>query len=79
MQTLHGYTVDETQWKSKGGGGQCNIAKKGGKEYFIKRLAFPRYPDSDNFNSKRLISVMIGTDAVRRLFVRFRALEQELL
>ena len=36
MQTLHGYTVDETQWKSKGGGGQCNIAKKGGKEYFIK-------------------------------------------
>ena len=49
MQTLHGYTVDETQWKSKGGGGQCNIAKKGGKEYFIKRLAFPRYPDSDNF------------------------------
>ena len=35
MQTLHGYTVDETQWKSKGGGGQCNIAKKGGKD--IKR------------------------------------------
>ena len=22
---------------------------EGGKEYFIKRLAFPRYPDSDNF------------------------------
>lgn len=49
MQTLHGYTLDETQWKAKGGGGQCNIAKKDGKEYFIKRLAFPRYPDSDNF------------------------------
>ena len=82
MQTLHGYTVDETQWKSKGGGGQCNIAKKGGKEYFIKRLAFPRYPDSDNFKGafkQQKISVMIGTDAVRRLFVRFRALEQELL
>lgn len=49
MQTLHGYTLDESQWKAKGGGGQCNIAKKDGKEYFIKRLAFPRYPDSDNF------------------------------
>lgn len=49
MQTLHGYTLDETQWKTKGGGGQCNTAKKDGKEYFIKRLAFPRYPDSDNF------------------------------
>lgn len=49
MQTLHGYTLDETQWKAKGGGGQCNIAQKNGKEYFIKRLAFPRYPDSDNF------------------------------
>ena len=49
MQTLHGYTLDETQWKAKGGGGQCNTAKKDGKEYFIKRLAFPRYPDSDNF------------------------------
>ena len=33
----------------------------------------------EHLNSKRLISVMIGTDAVRRLFVRFRALEQELL
>ena len=49
MQTLHGYTLDETQWKVKGGGGQCNVAKKDGKEYFIKRLAVPRYPDSDNF------------------------------
>lgn len=49
MQTLHGYTLDETQWKAKGGGGQCNTAKKDGKEYFIKRLTFPRYPDSDNF------------------------------
>lgn len=49
MQTLHGYTLDETQWKAKGGSGQCNTAKKDGKEYFIKRLAFPRYPDSDNF------------------------------
>lgn len=49
MQTLHGYTLDETQWKAKGGGGQCNTAKKDGKEYFIKRLAFPRYPHSDNF------------------------------
>ena len=49
MQTLHGYTLDETQWKTKGGGGQCNTARKDGKEYFIKRLGFPRYPDSDNF------------------------------
>ena len=50
MQTLHGYTLDETQWEVKGGGGQCNTAKKDGKEYFIKRLAFPRYPaSSDNF------------------------------
>lgn len=49
MQTLHGYTLDETQWKAKGGGGQCNIATKGGKEYFVKRLTKPRYPESDKF------------------------------
>lgn len=47
MQTLHGYTLDETQWKAKGGDGQYNIATKGGRKYFIKRLASPRYPDSD--------------------------------
>lgn len=52
MQTLNGYTLDESQWKSKGGGGQCNTAQKDGKEYFIKRLAFPRYPDSDNFRGE---------------------------
>ena len=50
MQTLHGYTLDETQWKTKGGGGQCNIATKGGKYYFIKRLTKPRYPESDKFS-----------------------------
>lgn len=49
MQTLHGYTLDETQWKAKGGGGQCNVATKDGKEYFIKRLTKPRYPKSDKF------------------------------
>lgn len=49
MQTLHGYTLDETQWKAKGGGGQCNVATKGGKEYFVKRLTKPRYPESDKF------------------------------
>lgn len=36
MQTLHGYTVDETQWKSKGGGGQCNIAKKVEKNILLR-------------------------------------------
>jgi len=49
MQTLHGYTLDEMQWKAKGGGGQCNIATKGSKKYFIKRLTKPRYPESDKF------------------------------
>lgn len=49
MQTLHGYTLDETQWKAKGGGGQCNVATKGGKEFFVKRLTKPRYPESDKF------------------------------
>lgn len=49
MQTLHGYTLDETQWKAKGGGGLCNIATKGGKKYFIKRLTTPKYPESDKF------------------------------
>lgn len=49
MQTLHGYTLDETQWKAKGGGGQCNVATKGGREYFVKRLTKPRYPESDKF------------------------------
>jgi len=50
MQTLHGYILDETQWKAKGGGGQCNIATKAGKQYFIKRLTKPRYPESDKFS-----------------------------
>ena len=52
MQTLHGYTLDETQWKTKDGGGQYNIATKDGKVYFIKRLAFLRYPDSDIFKGE---------------------------
>lgn len=52
MQTLHGYTLDETQWKTKGGGGQCNVAVKGGKDYFIKRLTKPRYPESDKFTGE---------------------------
>ena len=50
MQTLHGYSLDETQWIAKGGGGQCNVAIKGGKEYFIKRLTKPKYPESDKFS-----------------------------
>lgn len=49
MLTLHGYQLDDSQWKAKGGGGQCNIATKGGKTYFIKRLTKPRYPESDRF------------------------------
>lgn len=49
MQTLHGYTLDETQWKAKGGGGQCNIASRGGKDFFVKRLTKPKYPESDKF------------------------------
>lgn len=52
MQTLHGYTLDETQWKAKGGGGQCNVAKKGGKVFFVKRLTKPRYPESDKFTGE---------------------------
>lgn len=52
MQTIHGYTLDETQWKARGGGGQCNIAKKDGKEYFIKRLTKPRYPESEKFSGE---------------------------
>ncbi len=52
MQTIHGYTFDETLWKAKGGGGQCNIATKGGKEYFVKRLTKPRYPESDKFTGE---------------------------
>lgn len=52
MQILNGYTLDEKQWKAKGGGGQYNIATKDGKVYFIKRLAFPRYPDSDIFKGE---------------------------
>ena len=52
MQTLNGYIVDEKQWKTKGGGGQCNVAVKDGKKYFIKRLAFPRYPVSNNFQGE---------------------------
>lgn len=52
MQTLHGYTLDETQWKAKGGGGLCNTATKGGKKYFIKRLTSPKYPESDKFTGE---------------------------
>ena len=51
MQTLHGYTLDETQWKGNLTG-QYNIATKSGKKYYIKRLASPRYPDSDNFKGE---------------------------
>lgn len=47
---LHGYTFDETQWKSLGGNGQCVTATKGGKPYFIKRLNKPKYPESSNFS-----------------------------
>lgn len=49
MQVLHGYTLDETAWKTKGGNGQCNIAEKNGKKYFIKQLIWPKYPKSDHF------------------------------
>lgn len=51
MQTLHGYNLDETQWRV-GKGSQYNYATKDGKEYFIKRLTFPRYPVSDNFKGE---------------------------
>ena len=47
---LHGYSFDETQWKSLGGNGQCVTASKGGKQYFIKRLNKPKYPESSNFS-----------------------------
>ncbi len=49
---LHGYTLDETQWKTLGGGGQCVTATKGGKHYFIKRLNKPKYPESNNFSGE---------------------------
>lgn len=49
MQILHGYKLDEKQWKSLGGNGQCVIATKGDKQYFIKRLNKPKYPESDYF------------------------------
>ena len=52
MQVLHGYSIDENSWKAKGGGGQVNIATKGGKKYFIKRLTKPRYPESDKFSGE---------------------------
>lgn len=52
MQTLHGYNFDETQWKTLGGNGQCVKATKGGKEFFIKRLSRPKYPESNNFTSE---------------------------
>ena len=52
MMVLHGYQVDETQWKAKGGGGQCNVGTKGGKQYFIKRLTKPRYPESNKFTGE---------------------------
>lgn len=49
---LHGYTFDETQWKSLGGNGQCVTATKSGKPYFIKRLNKPKYPESSNFTGE---------------------------
>lgn len=51
MQILHGYNIDEKQWKA-GNGGQYNVATKDGKEYCIKRLTSPRYPVSDNFKGE---------------------------
>lgn len=49
MQDLNGYTLDESSWETKGGGGQCNIGLKDGKRYFIKRISKPKYPDPDMF------------------------------
>lgn len=57
MQTINGYTFDETKWKVKGGGGQCNTASKNGKQYFIKRLTTPKYPSalfSDDFKRQKI-------------------------
>ena len=51
MQILHGYNIDEKQWKA-GNDGQYNIATKDGKKYLMKRLSFPRYPVSDNFKGE---------------------------
>ena len=50
MQTLHGYIVDETKWESKGANGECNVATKDGKKFFIKRFNAPKYPMSDHFS-----------------------------
>lgn len=52
MQVLHGYTLDETAWRTKGGNGQCNIAEKNGKKFFIKQLIWPKYPKSDRFTGE---------------------------
>lgn len=46
---MHGYVLDESKWETKGGNGQCNIATKKGENFFIKRLPWPKYPDSDKF------------------------------
>ena len=47
MQTINNYTIDETKWQLRGGNGECNIATKKGKKYFIKRLIKLKYPVSD--------------------------------
>lgn len=52
METIHGYVLDETQWKVEGGNGKCNVATKGGKEYFIKQLLQPKYPESEDFKGE---------------------------
>ncbi len=52
METLHGYRLDGTQWKCLGGNGQCVAAQKDGRNYFIKRLNKPKYPESSNFSGE---------------------------
>lgn len=46
---LHGYTIDESKWETKGGNGQSNIGIKKGEKFFLKRLPWPKYPDSDKY------------------------------
>ncbi len=52
METLHGYAFDETQWKCLGGNGQCVAARKDSRDFFLKRLNKPKYPESSNFSGE---------------------------
>ena len=47
---INGYVLENVDWKTRGGGGQCNTATKNGELFFIKRLLAPKYPVSDKFD-----------------------------